>query len=245
MKDKKVFFKICLLVLTAVSCTTVSRIFFAPSSNLNPEPTLYSLNDALTLANQTIQAGSRNTITLIPSTNTLVDIHTPEPSNVYVDNQIPILGEHHVAFGETFSCIGRGYGVLPKAIAGVNGKDLLTDLEVGEVLKIPAVQWTNITEGPVCPPQFAPPNWSGGTTEQLQPTKKHNEEANATEPPSNATEPPSNATEPPSNETEPPPAPPIVIIPQCPPFCLNPPPIFTFEPPPDPQPGPSEPPPTP
>jgi hypothetical protein len=203
MKNKKVFFRICLLVFTGIACSSVSRIFFGPASSQNLQPTMYSLNDALTLANQTIQAEAQNSITQNPVANTLVYTQTPEPTNANIDSQIQILGEHHVASGETLSCIGRGYGVLPKAIADVNGIDLLTKLEAGHILKIPAVQWTNITKGPACPPQFAPPNWDIKTP---KPTKKPNDGNNANEPP--ATEPPSNAAEGPS-----------ISIPRCPPIC--------------------------
>jgi LysM repeat protein len=76
-----------------------------------------------------------------------------------------ILGEHQVMAGETLSCIGRGYGVLPKAVADANGIALTSILHVGQRLKIPALQWMNIPAGPVCPPQFPPPFPTGTTVD--------------------------------------------------------------------------------
>lgn len=70
---------------------------------------------------------------------------------------LPIIGRHLVGAGETLFCIARGYGVLPAAIAQVNG--LVTPFNVypGQTLKIPAVQWDDILPGPVCAPQFKSP----------------------------------------------------------------------------------------
>jgi hypothetical protein len=70
---------------------------------------------------------------------------------------LALLGEHTVRAGETLNCIGRGYGVLPEAIAGVNQLNVNARLTVGARLIIPAVQWTNISNGPVCAPQFRSP----------------------------------------------------------------------------------------
>jgi LysM repeat protein len=65
----------------------------------------------------------------------------------------PIMGHHTVQRGETLYCIARVYGVLPAAIAQANG---LTSLLVraGAILRIPEVPWPNISNGPVCAPQF-------------------------------------------------------------------------------------------
>jgi LysM repeat protein len=68
-----------------------------------------------------------------------------------------ILGQHIVRQGETLFCIGRGYGVLPDAIAQVNGLTAPYTLTLNQVLRIPAVQWTNVAPGPVCAPQFTSP----------------------------------------------------------------------------------------
>ena len=68
-----------------------------------------------------------------------------------------ILGQHVVQNGETLYCIGRGYGVVPSAIAEANGLSAFARLSVGQVLKIPAVQWVNFPPGRVCAPQFLSP----------------------------------------------------------------------------------------
>jgi LysM repeat protein len=69
----------------------------------------------------------------------------------------PIIGRHVVQGGETIFCIARGYGVLPGAIAQANGLSQTFFLALGQVLLIPAVQWTNIAAGPVCATQFQSP----------------------------------------------------------------------------------------
>lgn len=79
-----------------------------------------------------------------------------------------VLGEHHVASGETLACIGRGYHVLPEAIARFNRIDQAAELQTGQVLKIPAISWANMPDGPVCPPQFIAMNWDMGATKQAQ-----------------------------------------------------------------------------
>ena len=68
-----------------------------------------------------------------------------------------IIGKHVVKRGETLYCIGRGYGVLPGAIAQQNNIRSPFTLFPGQVLNIPASQWKNIPNGPVCAPQFASP----------------------------------------------------------------------------------------
>ena len=68
-----------------------------------------------------------------------------------------LIGQHVVRAGETQYCIGRGYGVLPSAIARANGLSGFARLFVGQVLSIPAVPWTNVPLGPVCAPQFQSP----------------------------------------------------------------------------------------
>ena len=62
-----------------------------------------------------------------------------------------------VLSGETIFCIGRGYGVLPGAIAQVNGLSAPFTVFPGQALKIPAAQWSDILPGPVCAPQFQSP----------------------------------------------------------------------------------------
>jgi len=87
------------------------------------------------------------------------------------DNSLTVLGKHHVAAGETLECIGRGYGVLPEAIAGFNHIDPNAELQIGQVLEIPAIRWTDIPAGPVCPPQFEVAFWDASSLiEESQPT---------------------------------------------------------------------------
>jgi len=69
----------------------------------------------------------------------------------------PLIGRHLVVGGETLFCIARAYGVLPAAIAQANNLSLPFTVFPGQVLKIPAVRWTNILSGPVCQPQFTSP----------------------------------------------------------------------------------------
>ncbi len=69
----------------------------------------------------------------------------------------PVVGEHIVQKGETLYCLGRGYGVVPSAIAAANGLSANARLSIGQVLLIPAVQWVSIPPGPVCVPQFSSP----------------------------------------------------------------------------------------
>ena len=69
----------------------------------------------------------------------------------------PILGLHTAQPGETLFCIARAYGVLPSAIVQANGLTQTFSISPGQVLKIPAAQWTNIADGPVCAPQFQSP----------------------------------------------------------------------------------------
>ncbi len=69
----------------------------------------------------------------------------------------PIIGQHVVRAGETLFCIGRGYGVLPEAIAQANGLRAPFGLVPDQVLRIPANPWENIPPGAVCAPQFTSP----------------------------------------------------------------------------------------
>ena len=93
---------------------------------------------------------------LIP-TDTATSLPTPTLPPVTVAPSVPILGRHTLESGETLFCIGRAYGVLPNAIAQANNINLGTEVQFGQVLAIPAVQWVNIPPGPVCPPQFDSP----------------------------------------------------------------------------------------
>lgn len=68
-----------------------------------------------------------------------------------------IVGQHTVVKGETLYCIGRGYKVVPSAIAQANGLSANAKLSIGQVLNIPAVEWISIPPGPICIPQFQSP----------------------------------------------------------------------------------------
>ncbi len=69
----------------------------------------------------------------------------------------PSIGVHTVLGNETLFCIARGYGVLPGAIAQANGLVVPFIVYPGQRLNIPAVQWVDISPGPVCAPQFESP----------------------------------------------------------------------------------------
>jgi uncharacterized membrane protein YgcG len=244
MKNKKVFFRICLLVITAISCSSVSRLVFGSPPSQDGEPQSYTIEEALTLANMTLQAGVADPI---PSIETVSYTPTPGSDSANINSQIPILGKHLVLNGETFSCIGRAYGVLPYAIAQVNGMELLARLKAGQIIIIPAVPWPNMTKGPVCPAQFTIPETGLELTPQspqsTEATSNEEEEENND---SNVVAPPV-ATEPPinsgsnggsnggssssgsgsSSSGSGSSGGPLDL--QCPPFCFGPP-IFTFEP---------------
>jgi LysM repeat protein len=125
----------------------------------------------------TLTAAPPATDTVTPTTT-----HTPPPSPTLTPSPVPtatapptetplltatpisatippvaILGQHTVRAGETLFCIGRGYGVLPGAIAQANGLTLPFNILPGQTLKIPEVQWVNVEPGPVCAPQFQSP----------------------------------------------------------------------------------------
>jgi LysM repeat protein len=78
-------------------------------------------------------------------------------SPLRVTHAATVLGTHVVQRGETLYCLGRGYGVLPSAIASANGLSAFAHLKVGQVLDIPDAEWARIPSGPVCAPQFVSP----------------------------------------------------------------------------------------
>lgn len=81
-----------------------------------------------------------------------------------VQAQAGPLGQHIVKQGETLYCLGRAYGVLPRAIAEANRLSATARLSVGQVLTIPAVRWERVPPGPVCAAQFASPYIQPGAT---------------------------------------------------------------------------------
>ena len=125
----------------------------APSAT----PTLEPPTDTPTAAPPT------DTDTPLPSTTPLPSPTLPEflPTVTPVPftplPPAPIIGQHIVQPGDTIFCIGRGYGVLPAAIAQANGLNQTFFISTGQVLQIPAVQWYPIPDGPVCAPQFQSP----------------------------------------------------------------------------------------
>jgi len=123
-----------MIILVGNTCTVLPNTTPNPSTVRQTETTKFTLEDALTLAHQTIDAE-------IPVTG------------------LEVLGEHHVAEGETLACIGRGYKVLPEAIASFNQINPASDLEIGQTLEIPAIIWTNISPGPACLKQFDVSEW--------------------------------------------------------------------------------------
>lgn len=161
---------LCLLALTGIACTVLSWSISIATPTDIPHPTLYSLEDALTLAIQSIEAQTQKAEVAVPITGEQLPTVTAIP--VPIATPSALLGEHHVALGETISCIGRAYGVSPKAIADANGIDLVSELQVGQVLVIPAVSWAEISEGPVCARQFALPTGAVEVTVQAQATSK-------------------------------------------------------------------------
>jgi len=134
VNNKKIILLIGMIIFVGITCTLLPNTTPNPVPARQTELTPLTLEDALTLAHQTIDAE-------IPVTG------------------LEVLGEHHVAEGETLACIGRGYKVLPEAIASFNQINPASDLEIGQILKIPAIIWTNISPGPTCQKQFDISEW--------------------------------------------------------------------------------------
>lgn len=115
-------------------------------------------------------ATNTQTRTPLASTSTASATSAPAPSATFTASpaallvtvtssapRVHLLGTHVVQRGETLFCIGRGYGVLPAAIAVINHLPLAEVLQPGARLSIPAVQWEAIPPGPSCAPQVASP----------------------------------------------------------------------------------------
>jgi len=62
---------------------------------------------------------------------------------------------HVVQPRETITCIARGYGVSPSAIASFNGITNPNLITIGQVLAIPSA-YASLPAGPVCPRQCPP-----------------------------------------------------------------------------------------
>jgi LysM repeat protein len=121
--------------LTAAPPATATPANATPTATVSPTATLGLVAGATTTT-------ATRALPLITSSPTL---------------GVAILGTHVVRGNETLNCIGRGYGVLPAAIASANGINAAASLTVGQSLRIPAVRWTSITPGPICTPQFTSP----------------------------------------------------------------------------------------
>ncbi len=141
----------------------------APSATAAPtDPPTEAPTDTATLPPDVPTLTPAPSATPLPPTDTPPPSRTPVPSPTLPNFQptvtrvpatpapaYPIMGQHTVLGGETFFCLGRGYGVLPAAIAQVNNLPALYNIRAGQVLAIPAAQWVNISSGPVCATQFA------------------------------------------------------------------------------------------
>lgn len=201
MLNKRIILRVCLLVVTGISCNFFSRVFTNTAPSQETQPELYSLNDAMTLAAQTLQAE----LQFATPTNSPAQDEVSDTSDL-------ILCMHRVALGETLECIGRGYAVIPEVIAYVNEIDMASELEVGQELEIPAVHWTTVSNGPVCSPQCIPPDWELGSNEQDEIEVTGEQAGNPEGTGASPTEPPPTR----DPDPEPPPTgdPPFFIIPE-------------------------------
>ncbi len=144
-----------------------------------PEATQWAFyaTEALVQGSATIPVIATETPTLMPTvtpTPTPENLAaTPSPDTVLTPTPVPlptvaaptprprptldIIGVHRTLVGENLYCIARAYGVEPRAIGQANdlGNDLL--ITAGQSLRIPRVPWRNISNGPVCAPQFNSP----------------------------------------------------------------------------------------
>jgi LysM repeat protein len=127
---------------TATQLPTSTATVAPETPSSTPEPPTATLEPTLTPFPSPTEPVLQPTVTPRP--------FTPIPP-------APIIGHHIAQPGDTIFCIGRAYGVLPGAIAQANGLPFPFLIRSGQDLAIPAVQWTNIIEGPLCVPQFVSP----------------------------------------------------------------------------------------
>jgi LysM repeat protein len=120
-------------------------------------PTIEAPTETPTLAAPTDTETPLPSSTPLPSPTLPEFLPTVTPPPFTPLPPAPIIGQHIVQSGETMFCIARAYGVLPAAIAQANGVSQNLVILPGQVLRIPAVQWINIADGPVCAPQFTSP----------------------------------------------------------------------------------------
>jgi LysM repeat protein len=138
-------------------------------------------------------ATSSGTPTAVPSaTEAATATSTPSPTETFtpplptaltLTPGFTVLGVHRVQPGDTITCIGRGYGVVPEAIILANALQPPYALAVNQPLNIPAVRWNAITQGPVCRTQFRSP-YPGLPTSTLTPTPTKTGTSTATVTPS-------------------------------------------------------------
>ncbi len=144
----------------------------APPATATPAPT----DTAPATATPTPTLIATDRLPTATPTRTATPTATATPTPVPATS-LPIMGRHTVRAGETFFCLGRGYGVLPDAIAQANGLTLSAPLVTGRNLAIPAVRWTNIAPGPACATQFQslfpglPPSSATPTPSTATPTR--------------------------------------------------------------------------
>lgn len=141
---KKLFMGLLALALSACGAVAIDGQVLTPT--LAPNTATFTP----TLPTPTHQPSSAT-----PATTIFQPTVTPQPFTPFPP--AAALGQHIVLAGETIFCLGRGYGVLPAAIAQANNLAMPYTLAAGHVLTIPAIQWLNISPGPVCPTQFVSP----------------------------------------------------------------------------------------
>ncbi|MBL8056197.1 MAG: FecR domain-containing protein [Anaerolineales bacterium] len=133
-----------------VPIAAVTETATPPPDTATPPP---APSDTAPAAEATTPAAEATATALPPSATP-----TPRPAATAVPQPtVPLLGQHRVLAGETVYCLARAYGVLPDAIIQVNGLPAPGLVTAGVVLRIPAVRWVNISDGPVCVPQFQSP----------------------------------------------------------------------------------------
>jgi LysM repeat protein len=159
---------------TYIQAAQVTKtVTVASSGNNTPQATVPSNNtpnasSTTTVASSTTTVATASTEKTTAPTSPISNpptaqapTKTPVPTAMPVPYYYPyfyrILGTHIVRSGETLYCIGRAYGVQPKAIAEINGLPLDATLSIGQALKIPNTPWERIPKGKICKEQFDSP----------------------------------------------------------------------------------------
>lgn len=148
----KIFFYLGLLM--AISACKASQ------ENVAEVPTASQISSTVQISTNTPGSTTTNiptpaaTATQFPASTAVQPLSTEE---LGTQNSVAVLGKHQVMQNETLSCIGRGYGVVPNAIAEANDMELTDILYPGQTLDVPEVEWLSIPAGPVCVTQFDSP----------------------------------------------------------------------------------------